>query len=736
MSGCWLFRLPLAALCSAALLAQAAGTGTVRGIAHDPQHRPVDRVKVTVRCPGPSWSGGAISDRNGEFEIAAVPEGVCSVTAEAAGFETAREQVSVAAGKVPVLHMQLSLAQVAQSLEVSGAASRLATQTSTVGTSLASRELERTPGADQTNSMAMITDYVPGAYMIHDMLHIRGGHQVNWFLDGIPVLNTSIASNIAPLVNPKNIAELEVERGGYSSQYGDRTYGFFNVVTPSGFERDKEAELVASYGNFHSTDDHLSFGSHTERFAYYAGIDANRSDLGLSTPVPLVIHDRESGVGGFLSLLYNPAPKDQLRWIASLRRDDYQIPNTPAQQDAGIRDVQFERDSLAGMRWTHTLSNAVLFSVSPYYHFNSARYAGGPADTPFVLQDDNRSNYLGVRSALQAQGRKHAVRLGIDAWGEHADAAFGLTANPGTQALRQELRHWATSAAAFLEDRYQPVSWLTLDLGLRVTRYGGLIAETAADPRLGAAVRLPFVNWTLHGYYSSCYQPPPLDSLAGPLLEFALAEGYAFVPLAGERDIQKGVGLTVPVRGWSLDIDWFHTSARNFLDHDVIGNSGIFIPLTDLAAIIRGTEIAVRSPLLFRAARLHVAWSNQIAEGVGPVTGGLLQFAPAESFLLDHDQRNTLSAVLSLTLPGRVWATPAYHFGSGFLDGNGPAHLPPNSTFDLGIGKDFGESWSLSVNAVNLANSRYLLDNSNTFGGTHYIDPRRLYAEMRYRFHY
>jgi outer membrane receptor protein involved in Fe transport len=53
----------------------------------------------------------------------------------------------------------------------------------------------------------------------------------------------------------------------------------------------------------------------------------------------------------------------------------------------------------------------------------------------------------------------------------------------------------------------------------------------------------------------------------------------------------------------------------------------------------------------------------------------------------------------------------------------------------LSIGKSFGERWSVSLNATNIANTRYLLDNSNTFGGTHYINPRQAYAEFRYRFH-
>src|SRR6202000_1036156 len=144
---------------------------------------------------------------------------------------------------------QLELAGTNASIEVSGSVSRLSSQNSTVQTMVSPEEIAQTAGADQTNSLAMITDFTPGAYMVHDMLHMRGGHQVNWFFDGIPVINTNIASNVAPLINPNNVQELEVERGGFSSEYGDRTYGFFNVVTPSGFERDNEANLTLSGGN-------------------------------------------------------------------------------------------------------------------------------------------------------------------------------------------------------------------------------------------------------------------------------------------------------------------------------------------------------------------------------------------------------------------------------------------------------------------------------------------------------
>ncbi len=171
--------------------------------------------------------------------------------------------------------------------------------------------------------------------------------------------------------------------------------------------------MIASAGNFYSTDDQINFGSHTQRFAYYASLDGSRSELGLAPPVSQVIHDQYSGVGGFLSLLYNPDANNQLRWIGSVREDHYQIPNGQDDQAAGIRDLDLEKDYLGGFHWTHTFADGVTFTLSPYYHFNSAHYVGGPNDTPFVLNDNARSNYFGGRSVLQVQKKQHNCASGL-----------------------------------------------------------------------------------------------------------------------------------------------------------------------------------------------------------------------------------------------------------------------------------------------------------------------------------
>ncbi|HKT68161.1 MAG TPA: TonB-dependent receptor, partial [Terriglobales bacterium] len=600
------------------------------------------------------------------------------------------------------------------------------------------QQIVNTPGADQSNSMAMVTDYVPGAVMVHDQLHVRGGHQMTWLLDGIPVPNTNIASNVGPQIDPKNIDQLEAQRGGLSAEYGDRSYGVFNVITRNGFERNNEGELVLNYGSFNSTDDQLSFGSHTQRFAYYASVDGNRSDLGLETPVPQELHDAENGLGGFASLIFNSTPSDQLRLVTSVRRDHYQIPSNYEQQANGTRDVQAEQDDFVDFSWAHTSGDHVLLTVSPFYHFNRAHYIGGPQDLPVSPEDDRGSNYAGgVVSLAVVEGRNNA-HLGVQGFAQRDNALFGITDTLTGTSLRQRTVLSGQLESAFLEDQFKAAKWLTFNGGLRLTHFSGGLSETAADPRIGAAIQVPRLGWVLRGFYGRYYQAPPLLTVGGPLLEVAATQGFAFLPLRGERDQENEFGLTIPLRGWSFDVDHFHTSASNYFDHDVLGNSNIFFPVTLAAARIHGWEASARSPLVERLLQWHLAYSHQYAEGRGGVTGGLTDFSPLEAgyYFLDHDQRDTLSTGVQANLPWHSWANAEVAYGSGFLNGDGPGHLGSHTSFDLSLGKSFGEAWSVRLTAMNLANSRYLVDNSNTFGGTHYSYARQLAATVGYRFKY
>jgi outer membrane receptor protein involved in Fe transport len=722
--------------------------GTVRGIVHDPRHRPVAGIQVVLKANSSEFAQTAQTDANGEFHFDAVPLAQYTVTVSNTGFATVEQTITVLSGTAPVLHFELQLASQNQSITVSAAPAQ--TESVTPTTLVDRLQIQETPGATRANSLAMITDFVPGAYVTHDQLHVRGGHQVSWLIDGVPIPNTNIASNLGPQVDPKDIDTVEMQRGSYSADYGDRTYGVFNVAPRTGFERSNEAELVLGAGNFFQTDDQINFGGHTNKLAYYASANGNRTNLGLQTPTSAVIHDAANGYGGFGSLIYNADSRDQLRFVAQLRRDYYQVPFDPHDPNLPVttppqflQDVNQESDAFATFSWVHTFSPGLLLTVSPFYHYNRANYESSPNDFPSVATQRRASKYAGGQGTVAWVKDRNNFRAGLYAFAQQDEQTFGLVYTDGSNPPipPKPANTDGSLIALYVEDQVRVASWLTLNAGVRQTHFSGNLAENATSPRLGAAVRIPKLNWVFRGFYGHSYQAPPLLTLSGPLIAEAQGQQLDFIPLHGERDEEHQFGVTIPVRDWTIDADTFRNRVNNFFDHNNFNNSDLFFPITIQGALIQAWEVTLRSPRIRNRGQLYLTYSNQLALGFGNINGGLTNFSFGSGFkFLDHDQRNTLHIGGNFSLPWQTYASSDVYYGSGFTDGGavpgGPTHLPGHTTFDLTLGKHFAERLSVDVHAINVANRRVLLDNSFTFGGTHYLNPREIYAQVRYRFHY
>ncbi len=761
-------NLTILALLLTSIYAFANVYGAIRGVVHDPQHRPVQGAMVMLKAKSSDWFKTITTGASGEFEINAVPLGDYSISVASPGFAQTAQDVTVISGTVPVVHFQLQVATSTAQITVSAAPEVAPTDSATPITLVGQLDIERTPGADRTNSLAMITNYVPGAYVTHDMLHMRGGHQTSWLLDGIPVINTAIAQNVGPQFDPKDLEYVEVNRGSYGAEFGDRTYGVFNVVPRTGFERNNQAELVLSAGNFYQTNDAISFGSHTERFAYYASVNGNRSNLGLQPPVPQIAHDAVNGVGGFGSFIFNVDPSNQLRLMTSLRRDYFQIPYDPFPNDIenssgsnqyspsiGLRDGEHEADAGVLFTWVHTFNSHLMTTVSPFYHHNRGDYASNPNDTPIATTEKRGSTYTGGQATFAANYKKNDLQVGFLSFYQSDNQLFGAIFNDGSgnPAIADSEHPTANLEAFFIDDKFSPFSWLTLSAGMRPTRFSAgnfavtstapPVHESGISPRFGITASIPHLRWTFRAFYGHYYQAPPIETVSGPaLISFTGQQGLGYATLYGERDEEHQFGFTIPYRGWVLDADNFKTNVQNFLDHNNIGASSIFFPLTVSQAVIRGWELTLRSPRFAHRGQLHLAYSNQIAEGAGTITGGLTDFSFSPGMSpLDHDQRNTLNVGGDISLPWRVYASTNVYYGSGFTNAFPGApypgnYLPQHTTFDLSLGKDFGERFTASLTALNVANHRVEYDNSLTFGGYHWNLPREIYIELRYRFHY
>ena len=721
----------------------AAAYGSVSGVVRDDGGRAVAGAKVVLESDVHALTERH-TDSTGHFDFPRVAIGHYTLTLSQRDFASLSESVTVQAGYFPFAAIVLP----SKPAEVSVIATRLTPVASvTPITTVSQADIESTPGATNANSSAMITDYVPGAYQAHDMLHMRGGHQTNWLIDGVEIPNTNIAENLGPEINPQDVQTLGIERGGYAADEGDRTYGILNVIPKSGFSSNNQAQLDLTAGNFAQTDDYLSAASHTDRFAYYASVEGNRSNLGLQTPDSPVIHDQAQGYGVFTHLEYQPTTQDAVSVIAQLRQDVYQIPDCTGPLDndpvcvGQLGDVQKEADNFGTLTWTHTFANNAVLTSAVMYHFERADYDGSPGDYPTVTTYHHSSQYQGAEENLRMTFSRNHLDVGIFGFGQQDQANFNLGFTDGSSPTLRELESPTGGlVTAWVQDTFEAAHWLNLAAGVRETYFGGNGSETATDPRLGVTVLVPRLDWTLSAFWGKYYQAPPLETLTGPLVAYATASDTAFLPLRGERDTERQFGLTIPVAGWSIEADYFVTEATNFFDHNPLGESDIYLPITDQGALIEGRELTVRSPAAWAYGQVHLAYSNQTADCFGSVTGGLVVAGTAcgtPPIALDHDQRNTLNLGYNANLPYRFFIGTNLAVNSGLSNGDGgSSHLASYAILDVTVGRHISRDLAVSITALNVGNRHLLTDNSLTFGGVHWNNPFQVYAELRYGFHY
>jgi hypothetical protein len=605
--------------------------------------------------------------------------------------------------------------------------------------------------------------------MTHDMLHMRGGHQTTWLLDGIAIPNTKIASNVGPQIDPKDIEQLQIDRGSYASDIGDRTYGAFNVLPRNGFERNRDAELVLSAGNFYTGEAQLSFGDHSDKTAYYASATGSRSNYGLAAPVTSILHDATNSGSGYLSVIRNQTAMDQLRFTGQYRQDYFDIPYDPSNTDYqytsgyynsfGLRDAQLERDGFVIANWVHTISPKAMFEIAPFYHFNESDYDSLPTDLTVSTTWHQTSNYVGAQADLRAEiGKRNSFSGGLYSFYQNENDLFGFVVNDGSATSQPNTTGTQNAGLVefYISDHLRVNPWITLLGGMRFSIFRAGLNESAAYPRLGATVEVPRLHWVFRGFYGHFFQPAPVQTVSSSVLNYASEQPTGentFTPLPSERDEEHQFGVQIPYKGWMLDITNVKNRVNNFLDHSNLGESNMYFPIAVDGALVRAWEMTLRSPRLAHLGQLHVTYANQIAEQRGSIIGGFTCTIPDDPACIadsndyepvDHDQRHTLNTGFTATLPAHTWFSTNVYYGSGFTnglagtgispyDGN---YLPVHITFDISAGHAFGERLNISAAMLNVTNHRVLLDNSVTIGGFHYNDPRMISAQLKYRFHF
>ncbi len=103
-------------------LADATLFGQVKGIVHDPQHRPIRGAQVTLRAANSALVFSATTNESGAFTIPAVPLGDYTLTVGSTGFSESHQSLTLASNTSPELHFELQISNVHQSITVNAQA--------------------------------------------------------------------------------------------------------------------------------------------------------------------------------------------------------------------------------------------------------------------------------------------------------------------------------------------------------------------------------------------------------------------------------------------------------------------------------------------------------------------------------------------------------------------------------------------------------------------------------------
>ncbi len=243
----WVLALFLLAALVTAIPLGAQNTAAITGIINDTSGAVIANATVTAKDLDRGVIFSTISDSVGVYSLPQLPVGRYEIKVQVAGFDTAvNSGVELEVGQVAKLDFQLKVGNVSQTVEVTGAAPILQSETSALGTVMQSDAITMLPL--ETRNYNQLTLLGPGAITTSPAAfntgqssfnsgrpYINGNReQANYYLlDGME--NTEfVDNNVAYAPNPDAIEEFNLVTNNPPAEYGQFMGGVISVVTKSG----------------------------------------------------------------------------------------------------------------------------------------------------------------------------------------------------------------------------------------------------------------------------------------------------------------------------------------------------------------------------------------------------------------------------------------------------------------------------------------------------------------------
>ncbi|MGA3077598.1 MAG: TonB-dependent receptor [Bryobacteraceae bacterium] len=419
-------------------------SGTLQGSVLDPSGAVIAGAVVTVENPVSHYSRSAATDSQGKFEFANLPYNNYHLTAVAAGFQAAKQDLSVRSAVPMVLAVSLALGERTQSVTVEAGADLVET-TPTTHTDVDRDLFDKLPLESSSSSLSsLVTLATPGISAdSNGLFHGFGDHASNSFsLDGQPITDQQSKgfSNQIPL---DSVQSMEVIAGAPPAEYGDKTSVVIVVTTRSGLGQTlPHGDVTASYGSFGTSNAGFNLGYGGQNWGNF--ISANGMDTGrfLDGPEFTVMHDRGNEENLFDRVDFKPSSADTVNVNLGFSRSWFQTPNSYDAQDAtawsglvvnnnglgpnglpvGPTDQRSQiRTFNVAPTWTRLANTHTVLTFGGFVRQDQYNYY--PSDNPFAdlipdlqLQSIGQSRTLtnaGLRATVSYAKGIHNLKAGI-----------------------------------------------------------------------------------------------------------------------------------------------------------------------------------------------------------------------------------------------------------------------------------------------------------------------------------
>lgn len=214
--------------------------GNIAGIATDETGGALPGVSITARNLANGQMRTVVTNAEGRYQVAAVPPGKYSVTAELSGFaNVVRPEISVNVGSTVDVNIQMGLATVTETVTVTGAAPLVESTKTSLSAVVTLEVLEALPTRNRDYLGLTLLMPATGEATVNGEngsgFAVGGakGHEGALLVDGFYNLDINF-------IQPKQrhsqdlVQEFQVITFGGSAEYGRAIGGIVNVVTKSG----------------------------------------------------------------------------------------------------------------------------------------------------------------------------------------------------------------------------------------------------------------------------------------------------------------------------------------------------------------------------------------------------------------------------------------------------------------------------------------------------------------------